>query len=154
MKRAFLLLSLAFITTAMACNKEEGDKQPSGTTATSTTSQTQNTMKITIGNTVFNATLADTEAAKSFKAKLPLTLQMSDFGGFEKTANIGNLPRNDKHEASLSAGDLMLYGGSTLVLFYGNHGGYSYTRIGKIDNVAGLRAAMNSGTTTVKFEIE
>ncbi|GJH39996.1 hypothetical protein RCZ04_05460 [Capnocytophaga sp. HP1101] len=169
MKKILLLLSLAFITTAMACSKQEqqsanhqnneqpapkpDDNNTSGT-STNTTNQTTNTMKITIGNTVFKVALADNETAKAFKTKLPLTLQMNDYGGFEKIANIGNLTRNDKLEASLSAGDLMLYSGNTLVLFYGNHGGYSYTRIGKVENAAALRNALGSGSVTVKFELE
>lgn len=45
----------------------------------------------------------------------------------------------------------MLYGGNTLVIFYAPHGGYSYTRIGKIDNTEGLREVLGNGSVTVEF---
>lgn len=110
-------------------------------------------MKITIGNNTFTATFANTVSAEALKKKLPLTLNMSDYGGFEKIATIDALPRADKKENSLSEGDIMLYSGNTLVLFYANHGGYSYTRIGKIDNPQGLKQALGTGNVTVKFEL-
>lgn len=110
-------------------------------------------MKITIGNQVFNATLANNATAEAFKKRLPLTLEMSDYGGFEKIATIDNLPTADKRENSLTAGDLMLYSGNTLVLFYAQHGGYSYTRIGKIDNPEGLKKALEDKKVIVKMEL-
>lgn len=113
----------------------------------------QSTMKITIGNQVFNATLANNATAEAFKKRLPLTLEMSDYGGFEKIATIDNLPTADKRENSLTAGDLMLYSGNTLVLFYTQHGGYSYTRIGKIDNPEGLKQALEGKKVIVKMEL-
>lgn len=113
----------------------------------------QSTMKITIGNQVFNATLANNATAEAFKKRLPLTLEMSDYGGFEKIATIDNLPTADKRENSLDLGDLMLYSGNTLVLFYAQHGGYSYTRIGKIDNPEGLKKALEDKKVIVKMEL-
>lgn len=113
----------------------------------------QSTMKITIGNQVFNATLANNATAEAFKKRLPLTLEMSDYGGFEKIATIDNLPTADKRENSLDLGDLMLYSGNTLVLFYAQHGGYSYTRIGKIDNPEGLKKALEGKKVIVKMEL-
>lgn len=113
----------------------------------------QSTMKITIGNQVFNATLANNATAEAFKKRLPLTLEMSDYGGFEKIATIDNLPTADKRENSLDLGDLMLYSGNTLVLFYAQHGGYSYTRIGKIDNPEGLKQALEDKKVIVKMEL-
>lgn len=113
----------------------------------------QSTMKITIGNQVFNATLANNATAEAFRKRLPLTLEMSDYGGFEKIATIDNLPTADKRENSLDLGDLMLYSGNTLVLFYAQHGGYSYTRIGKIDNPEGLKQALEDKKVIVKMEL-
>jgi hypothetical protein len=47
-----------------------------------------------------------------------------------------------------------MYGSSTLVLFYkGFSTSYSYTKIGKIDDVAGLISALGTGDVTVIYEV-
>lgn len=46
----------------------------------------------------------------------------------------------------------MLYGSNCVVLFYGKAGGYSYTRIGKLDSTEGLATAVGRGEVSVTFE--
>jgi hypothetical protein len=113
-------------------------------------------MNITIGTTVFTATLSDNETAAAFKTKLPLTIQMIELNGNEKYVDLsGNLPARASNPGTIQAGDLMLYGSRTLVLFYKTFSTpYNYTRIGRIDDPSGLAAALGSGNTTVKFELE
>ena len=66
-----------------------------------------------------------------------------------------SLPTNASTARQIQSGDLMLYGDNCLVLFYENFNtSYSYTRLGKIENVSGLTAALGSGNVTVKFELE
>lgn len=115
---------------------------------------TNNTMKITIGSTVFTAALATNATATAFKAVLPLTLTMSDFNDNEKVAALPNsLPTAAANPDTIQAGDIMLYGSGSLVLFYQTFPtSYSYTRIGGIDHPAGLQAALGAGRVTLKFE--
>ena len=61
-----------------------------------------------------------------------LEINTSRYGGFEQVGDIGtSLPRNDK-DITTDAGDIMLYAGSNIVLFYGSNS-WAYTRLGKID---------------------
>ena len=109
-------------------------------------------VKITAGGKTFAADIEDSETGKAFWDKLPMTLQMSELNGNEKYCYGVTLPRNDKHYGSIAAGDLMLYSGDCIVLFYGAAGGYSYTRIGKVADVTGLASALGKSSIMVKFE--
>ena len=109
-------------------------------------------IKITAGGKSFTATIEDSETGKAFVAKLPLTLDMSELNGNEKYCYGVELPRADKHYDSIAAGDLMLYSGNCVVLFYGSAGGYSYTRIGKLTGTDGLKDALGTGSIHVTFE--
>ena len=61
----------------------------------------------------------------------PLTIQMSMYGGFEQVGAIGtDLPRDDE-EITTEAGDIVLYSGNKISIFYGSNS-WAYTRLGKI----------------------
>ena len=112
------------------------------------------TMKITIGNKEFTATLYDTAAAQAFAKLLPLTLDMSELNGNEKYNYMPTtLPTKIENVGKINAGDIMLYGNSCIVLFYKSFStSYSYTKIGKIDDVTGLQQAVGNGSVTVTFQ--
>lgn len=117
-----------------------------------------NTMKITAGDTSFTATLADNssvEALKELLAEEPLTIHMSDYAGMEKVGPIGtSLPRNDE-QISTGAGDIILYQGNSLAIYYDTNS-WDFTRIGKIEGVTGeeLLEAFGDGDVTVTFSLE
>lgn len=110
-----------------------------------------NTMNITIGQSTFNAELANTKAAQELTALLPLTLEMQDHLSNEKFAELPkSLSRQDQAVGRIEAGDIMLWGGDTLVVFYESfQSSYRYTRLGKIQNTDGLKSAV--GTEKVKM---
>ena len=127
---------------------------------TSTPNNVPNTdsakLKITIGSNTFNASVYNNATATAFRAKLPLTINMSELNGNEKYFDLPNsLPANASNPGTIQAGDLMLYGANTLVLFYKSFStSYNYTRLARIDNPSGLATALGSGNITVKFELE
>ena len=110
-------------------------------------------IKISVGGKIFEAALEDNAAAQEFYKMLPLEIKMNELNGNEKYFRLNkNLPSNDKRAGNISAGDLMLWSSNTVVLFYKNFSsGYSYTRLGKIINPAGLADAAGGGNILVKF---
>lgn len=110
-------------------------------------------IKITINGRAFSATLYDNETARAFKARLPLSLDMSELNGNEKYCYLpDDLPTDPVRPSRINAGDIMLYGSSCIVIFYESFStSYSYTPIGKIDDPEGLAAALGSGGVRVSF---
>ena len=85
----------------------------------------------------------------------PLEIQMSMYGGFEQVGPLGtNLPRNDS-QTTTSAGDIVLYSGDQIVVFYGSNS-WSYTRLGHItdqDN-EGIAELLGNGDVTITIGME
>ena len=113
-------------------------------------------MQITIGQHRFAAELADTAAAAELRDLLPLTLNMVDYLRNEKHAELPRtLSRNDSRPDRIQAGDIMLWQGNTLVVFYESFdSAYSYTRLGKIREVENLKAAVGRGHIEMRFGME
>ena len=71
------------------------------------------------------------QALKQLAASNKLTIQMSMYGGFEQVGSIGtSLPREDV-QTTTKAGDIVLYSGNQIVVFYGSNS-WAYTRLGHI----------------------
>lgn len=101
----------------------------------------------------FSITLAETEAARAFLALLPLTLDLEELNGNEKKKELSNpLPTDASRPGTIRDGDLMLWGSRTLVVFYLTFdSSYAYTRLGRVDNPAGLAQALGRGDVRVVF---
>ena len=115
-------------------------------------------LHLTINDT---AVTVDWEANESVNALMefvssgPLTVQMSMYGGFEQVGPLGSsLPRNDS-QTTTRAGDIVLYSGNQIVIFYGSNS-WAYTRLGHItDRDAGEMAALlGNGDVTVTIGVE
>ena len=79
----------------------------------------------------------------------PITIQMSMYGGFEQVGPIGtSLPRNDVH-ITTEAGDIVLYSGNQIVVFYGSNS-WAYTRLGHVDlSAVEMSELLSHGDVTV-----
>ncbi|MGJ7492453.1 cyclophilin-like fold protein [Variovorax sp. ZT4R33] len=110
-------------------------------------------MWMTVGERRFAVTLADNASAIAFAARLPLTLDMAELNGNEKHADLPRpLPSNATRPGTIRNGDLMLYGTSTVVVFYATFdSSYSYTPLGRVEDPASLAQALGRRDTRVVF---
>ena len=119
----------------------------------------KSTMKLKIeGGRTFIATLVDNSSTKALKellAKGDITVHMEDYACMEKVGSLGtSLPRNDR-PTTTSAGDLILYQGHNLVLYY-DVNSWNFTRLGKIEGVSGkeLLDALGRGDVTITLSMD
>ena len=112
-------------------------------------------LKIEADGQVFTATLLDNPTTRALLNRLPMTVSMGELNGNEKYYYMpDSLPTDSHRPGNIHAGDLMLYGSDCLVLFYESFSsGYSYTRLGSIDDPSGLSAALGRGSVDVTFQV-
>lgn len=114
-----------------------------------------NRLKIIVGKKELIAKLEDNISTKALIELIknkPLTISMSDYGGFEKVGSIGtSLPTSDTY-ITTEVGDIMLYQGNSMVIFYETNS-WSYTRLGKIENVTKGSLLEVLGTGNVNLEL-
>ena len=106
-------------------NEEVQSKEPE---------QEADTMVLTINGEVVSVEWEDNESVEALKnlvSSKPISIQMSMYGGFEQVGSIGtSLPRNDV-QTTTEAGDIVLYSGNQIVVFYGSNS-WAYTMLGKV----------------------
>ncbi len=156
------LIALILLTTITACGTVQNG-QMEDTPATLTDVENTETkesgdnmykIKMTVGEKEFSVSLADNDTARAFMERLPMTLDMSELNGNEKYFYLDeSLPSAAQNPGQISTGDLMLYGGSCVVLFYKDfQTSYSYTRLGKVQDTSGLADSVGKTDAKVIFE--
>ncbi len=113
-------------------------------------------MKVQVGGSTFTAALEENEAVDALVEMMeqgPVTIQMSDYSGFEKVGPLGTSIPASNQQTTTQAGDIVLYQGNQIVMFYGSNS-WSYTRLGHIDDLTGWEEALGSGDVTVTFSLE
>lgn len=113
------------------------------------------TIIMKVDDKAFTLELADTTAAKELVAwlqKEDITISMQDFGGFEKVGELGMKLTADDEDITTKAGDIMLYQADKIVIFYGSNN-WSYTRIGSIHDLTGLKEALANNHVDVTFTL-
>lgn len=168
MKSAVFTLLSCFVLSLTACEKlpvppeqekkQEEQKQPENNGRQNSNENTQSmTMNITAGGKTITATLADNATAKALAEKLKsesVTVEMKA-NGFEHYGPLGfSLERHDEQISAVS-GDIMLYNGNNICVFYGNNS-WSYTPLGKVDGKTAdeLKAFFGTGTISVTYSLK
>ena len=115
-------------------------------------------MIMKIGDTKVNVDWEDNQAVAALRDMAregDVTIQMSIYGGFEQVGSLGqNLPRDDK-QTTTTSGDIVLYSGNQMVVFYGSNS-WSYTRLGHISdkNAEDITDLLSNGDVTITISIE
>ena len=134
------------------------DATPDGRKETDQTDKEANAMNMTIGDTPVTVAWEDNASVKALRALCasgPLTIELHMYGGFEQVGDIGeSLPRDDA-QTTTQAGDIVLYSGDQVVVFYGSNS-WAYTRLGHItdQDADGMRALLANGDMTVTLTVE
>ena len=62
----------------------------------------------------------------------PITINAHQYGGFEQVGEIGQNIISNNEQMTTEAGNIVLYAGSNIVVFFGSNS-WSYTKLGKIN---------------------
>ena len=146
MKHVLLFLAVVLLT---GCSK---DSEVMAQTMTQK-------LYITIDGKTLSVVLVDNEATQTLVAALQegdITYEAHDYGSFEKVGALGrSLPTSDT-QITTQAGDVILYSGNQIVLFYGSNS-WSYTRLGRMEysSQAELESFLKAGqgNVTVKLSL-
>jgi hypothetical protein len=145
----FAVTPLVTVATGSAVEKSS-DTQPF---AAPTRLEERPPMWMIVGSRRFAVTLEDNPTARAFVQVLPATFELIELNGNEKYATLPRpLPTDAVRPEVIRAGDVMLYGSDTLVVFYETFtSSYSYTRIGRVTGGDGLAPALGPGNVRVAF---
>jgi len=114
-------------------------------------------MNITIDGTTLSVVLDDNAATRELAEALKqgaITYNADDYGGFEKVGALGRSLTTSNQQITTQAGDVILYNGNQIVLFYGSNS-WSYTRLGRIqyDSLDQLKSFLKAGQGRVSVTL-
>lgn len=112
-------------------------------------------INLIVNNKAFIATLDNNETTKELISRFPMTLNMSEMNSNEKYNYLdSSLPTNSKVPSTINAGDIKLYSNNCLVVFYKSFNtSYSYTDLGKVDDVNNFVSELGKGNVSITFEV-
>lgn len=150
MKRLVLHIYIMFVAlTAMACQSNEVEATPSD--------KSVSTMNITINGKTVSCQLIDNSSTRVLLAQLEkgdITYEADDYGNFEKVGYIGFSLPQDNESITTTAGDVILYQGNNICLYYDTNS-WTFTRLGKIEGMSKdeIKTFLNAGGGSVKVTL-
>lgn len=132
---------------------EQETPSPSEETASS---EEETKLKITVGDEELPATFEDNPSAEEFRDLLvqgPVTVEMDNYGGFEKVGPLGTTLTRSDEQITTQPGDVILYQGDQITIYYGTNT-WSFTRLARIDDPTDLQERLGEGTVSVTFSLE
>ena len=169
-KRIAFFSGMIFVTMVFLCacgsngidqqteaqNAEQNNGTETMDAAVNDTYQTE--LNMMIGDTAVAVEWEDNESVSALKELVkdePLVIQMSMYDDFEQVGSLGtSLPRDDE-QITTKAGDIVLYSGNQIVVFYGSNS-WAYTRFGHITDKKAQEMAqlLGNGNVTITISLE
>lgn len=128
---------------------------PTETTAVTDTAEVRS-MVLMIGNTEVPVVWEDNASVDDLRtlAENELSIEMSEYGGFEQVGPIGQSITSNDEQTTTSSGDIVLYSGNQIVIFYGSNT-WAYTRLGKVDlSEEELTDLLSNGNVTITLTLQ
>ncbi len=148
-----VITSIELTETSIIEDKET--TAPTETTAV-TDAEAAKSMILMIGNTEVPVIWEDNASVEDLRALAEngLSIEMSMYGGFEQVGPIGQSITSNDEQTTTSPGDIVLYSGDNIVIFYGSNS-WAYTRLGRIDlSEEELKNLLSNGDVTITITIQ
>ena len=151
---ASIVLGVLFASATCAClvqNTELGD------ISSSAQSKGDINMKLLIDNVEVPVDWEDNESVRqilSIASTSDLIVNAHRYGGFEQVGEIGHNIASNNVQMTTEPGDIVLYNGNNIVVFFGNNS-WSYTKLGKIKdkNLSELKALLDNNSVKLTLSI-
>ncbi|MBP3818896.1 MAG: hypothetical protein J6H31_11415 [Butyrivibrio sp.] len=127
-----LILSSCFANQSPNANATDIEHRQESQTEPTITEQGTKPMVLSIDGTEVPVTWEENPSVADLQKYLPLTIQMSQYGGFEQVGSIGRSIVMDDKQITTNYGDIVLYAGDKIVIFYGSNS-WAYTRLGHVN---------------------
>ena len=150
--------AITYILSYMEQFREAADRESDTQQEEESVKDEAGMLKLTIGDTPVEVDWEDNESVEALKELVkdePLTIQMSMYSTFEQVGSLGtSLPRDDE-QTTTESGDIVLYSGNQIVVFYGSNS-WAYTRFGKITDKTALEMAelLGDGDVSITISLE
>ena len=150
-----LVLLIIFLC---GCNKNETNSELTVNNNDVVKEKEDMNLKLLINETQISVLWEDNDSVKAlyeYANNNTLTIDMRMYGGFEQVGSLGiNLPTDDKN-ITTKAGDIVLYNGNQIVVFYGSNT-WSYTKLGQVENASldYMKQLLDNGDVTVSLKVD
>ncbi len=145
MKNLLLLFfAVFFILVTGGCGSSSGEKDKN--------------IVLKIDNSALSVQWEDNKSVDALKEILQggyKIIDMHRYGGFEQVGNIGQTLMSDNRQITTSPGDIVLYSGNQIVIFYGSNS-WSYTKLGRITGKTDseLKTILDKAYVTLRLSLE
>lgn len=150
-----MVIAILFVNAICACSVQNSALADA---STSVQSGGKNNMKLLIDNVEVPVEWEDNESLKqilNIASSSDIIVHAHRYGSFEQVGELGHSIASNNIQMTTEPGDIVLYNGNNIVVFFGNNS-WSYTKLGKIKdkNLTELKALLDKSSATLTLTIK